>query len=35
MASSTLVRKLNAGDIKGAAAEFDRWCFPVALALLG
>lgn len=24
-ASSTLVRKFNAGDISGAAAEFDRW----------
>lgn len=24
-AGSTLVRKLNAGDVSGAAAEFDRW----------
>lgn len=25
LAKSTLVRKLNAGDCKGAAAEFSRW----------
>jgi lysozyme len=25
LANSTLVRKLNAGDFAGAAAEFDRW----------
>lgn len=24
---STLLRKFNAGDIQGAAAEFDRWVF--------
>jgi lysozyme len=24
--SSTLLRKLNAGDYEGAAAEFPRWC---------
>ncbi len=26
--SSTLVRRLNAGDIDGAVAEFDRWHLP-------
>lgn len=26
--SSTLVRKLNAGDIDGAAGQFDRWHIP-------
>jgi lysozyme len=26
--SSTLVRKLNAGDAEGAAREFDRWHIP-------
>jgi lysozyme len=26
--SSTLVRKLNAGDTEGAAREFDRWHIP-------
>lgn len=25
---STLVRKLNAGDVEGAAREFDRWHIP-------
>jgi lysozyme len=25
--SSTLLRKLNAGDTNGAAAEFDRWTY--------
>lgn len=24
---STLLRKLNLGDVKGAAAEFPKWCF--------
>ncbi|HET8720947.1 MAG TPA: lysozyme [Nitrospira sp.] len=27
-AASTLVRKLNAGDIDGAAGQFDRWHIP-------
>ncbi len=27
-AGSTLVRKLNAGDIDGAAGQFDRWHIP-------
>lgn len=35
MASSTLIRKLNAGDIKGAAAEFDRWVFSGGARLAG
>ena len=35
MAASTLVRKLNAGDIKGAAAEFDRWVFSGGARLAG
>jgi len=35
MASSTLVRKLNAGDIKGAAAEFDRWVYGGGVRLAG
>ena len=26
LASSTLLRKLNAGDCAGAAAEFPKWC---------
>jgi lysozyme len=26
LAGSTLLRKLNAGDVAGAAAEFPRWC---------
>ena len=35
MAASTLVRKLNAGDINGAAAEFDRWVFSGGARLAG
>lgn len=35
MASSTLIRKLNAGDIKGAAAEFDRWVYGGGVRLKG
>lgn len=35
MASSTLMRKLNAGDIKGAAAEFDRWVYGGGVRLSG
>lgn len=35
MASSTLMRKLNAGDIKGAAAEFDRWVYGGGVRLAG
>lgn len=35
MASSTLVRKLNSGDIKGAAAEFDRWVYGGGVRLAG
>jgi lysozyme len=26
LAGSTLLRKLNAGDVAGAAAEFPKWC---------
>lgn len=26
-AKSTLLRKFNAGDVRGAAAEFDRWVY--------
>ncbi len=26
LASSTLLKKLNAGDLAGAAAEFPKWC---------
>jgi lysozyme len=29
--TSTLVRKLNAGDIDGAAAQFDRWHIPAEI----
>ena len=29
--SSTLLRKLNAGDYAGAAAEFERWNIPAIL----
>ena len=35
MASSTLVKKLNLGDLKGAAAEFDRWVFAAGVRLRG
>ncbi len=35
LASSTLLRKLNAGDYKGAAAEFGKWKFAGGKALLG
>lgn len=35
MASSTLIRKLNAGDINGAAAEFDRWVYGGGVRLKG
>ena len=35
MASSTLIRKLNAGDIKGASAEFDRWVYGGGVRLAG
>lgn len=35
MASSTLVRKLNAGDINGAANEFDRWVYGGGVRLKG
>lgn len=35
MASSTLVKKLNAGDLKGASAEFDRWVFAAGVRLRG
>jgi len=30
--SSTLLRKINAGDLEGAAAEFDRWHIPAEIA---
>lgn len=33
--SSTLLKKLNARDYKGAAAEFDRWCFAGGVKLAG
>ncbi|MCD6674832.1 MAG: glycoside hydrolase family protein [Burkholderiaceae bacterium] len=33
--SSTLLRKLNAGDYDGAAAEFDRWRFNDGVELSG
>lgn len=35
MASSTMIRKLNAGDIKGASAEFDRWVYGGGVRLAG
>lgn len=35
MASSTLIRKLNAGDINGAANEFDRWVYGGGVRLVG
>lgn len=35
MKTSTLVRKLNDGDPKGAAAEFDRWVFGGGVRLKG
>jgi lysozyme len=33
--SSTLLRKLNAGDTNGAAAEFDRWVYANGKQLSG
>lgn len=35
MARSTLVRKLNEGDAKGAAEQFDRWVFAGGVRLRG
>ena len=32
---STLLEKLNAGDMAGAAAEFPRWCFATGKRLPG
>lgn len=32
---STLLRKFNAGDAKGAAAEFDRWVFAAGKRMRG
>lgn len=33
--SSTLLRKLNAGDYAGAADEFPKWCLGASGTLLG
>jgi lysozyme len=35
MKTSTLVRKLNDGDVKGAAGEFDRWVYGGGVRLKG
>lgn len=35
LAGSTLLRKLNAGDVAGACAEFDRWVFAAGVKLNG
>jgi lysozyme len=35
MTHSTLMRKLNAGDEEGAAAEFDRWCMDNGVKVAG
>ena len=32
---STLLKKLNAGDYSGAAAEFDKWVFAGKVKLIG
>ena len=32
---STLLKKLNAGDYSGAAAEFDKWVFAGKVKLNG
>lgn len=34
-AGSTLLRKLNAGDVRGACAELDRWVFAGGVKLNG
>lgn len=34
-ASSTMLRKLNAGDVAGACAEFDRWVYAGGVKLNG
>ena len=34
-AGSTLLRKLNAGDVRGACAELDRWVFAGGVQLNG
>ncbi|MDD2005088.1 lysozyme [Pseudomonas putida] len=35
LAGSTLLRKLNAGDVRGACAEFDRWVYAGGVKLNG
>lgn len=35
MCKSTLIRKLNAGDCMGAAAQFDRWKYASGVVLPG
>jgi len=35
LSASTLLKKLNAGDYKGAADEFPRWIFAAGKKLLG
>ncbi|QMV32429.1 lysozyme [Ralstonia phage Hyacinthe] len=35
LGASTLLRKLNAGDVKGAAAEFPRWSMAGGVVLRG
>jgi lysozyme len=35
LAGSTLLRKLNAGDVAGACAEFDRWVYAGGVKLNG
>ena len=35
LASSTLLRDLNAGDIQGAAAQFDNWQFSHGVKMAG
>jgi lysozyme len=35
LAGSTLLRKLNAGDLAGAAAEFPKWCHAGTAVLPG